>query len=216
MTPHTHSEGRSRAGGRVSPWDEAGALRELMRAASHPPLQPGEQDDLLRQAARGDRRSQDRLLAAYLPTVVRMAAARGDQGLAVTDLVQEGSIGLLLAVRSFADSGEADFAAFAETRITAQMTVAIEAEAASVRDAKLLVTAAQDYDRTEMLLRRLLRRDPTEQELAQKLEWTVGRTRYVAQVVADARKRHDEELLEFIDPEAIDFDDEDEEEQDAL
>jgi hypothetical protein len=28
----------------------------------------------------------------------------------------------------------------------------------------------------------------------------------VAQVVADARRRHDEEMLEFIDPEAIDFD----------
>jgi hypothetical protein len=30
---------------------------------------------------------------------------------------------------------------------------------------------------------------------------------YVAKVVADARKRHDEELLAFIDPESIDFDD---------
>jgi hypothetical protein len=29
----------------------------------------------------------------------------------------------------------------------------------------------------------------------------------VAVVVADARRRHDEELLEFIDPAAIDFDD---------
>jgi hypothetical protein len=31
----------------------------------------------------------------------------------------------------------------------------------------------------------------------------------VAAVVADARRRHDEELLEFIDPAAIDFDDDD-------
>jgi len=34
----------------------------------------------------------------------------------------------------------------------------------------------------------------------------VERTRYVAQVVAEARRRHDEELLAFIDPDAIDFD----------
>ena len=33
------------------------------------------------------------------------------------------------------------------------------------------------------------------------------RTRYVAQVVAEARRRHDEELLAFIDPDTIDFDD---------
>jgi hypothetical protein len=46
----------------------------------------------------------------------------------------------------------------------------------------------------------------TESEIAEKLEWTIERTRYVAQVVADARRRYDEELLAFIDPEAIDFD----------
>jgi hypothetical protein len=42
--------------------------------------------------------------------------------------------------------------------------------------------------------------------VAEKLEWTVERTHYVAQVVGDARRRHDEEMLEFIDPAAIDFD----------
>ena len=43
-------------------------------------------------------------------------------------------------------------------------------------------------------------------EIAEKLEWTVDRTRYVATVVADARRRHDEELLAFIDPDAADLD----------
>jgi hypothetical protein len=57
------------------------------------------------------------------------------------------------------------------------------------------------------VLRRELERDPTESELAEKLEWTVERTRYVARVVADARRRYDEEMLEFIDPAAVDFDD---------
>ena len=51
-----------------------------------------------------------------------------------------------------------------------------------------------------MVLRRELNREPTESELAEKLEWTVERTRYVAQVVADARRRYDEEMLQFIDP----------------
>jgi hypothetical protein len=69
------------------------------------------------------------------------------------------------------------------------------------------VTAATDYEHTELVLRRELHRAPTDAELAEKLEWTVERTRYVAHVVADARRRHDEEMLEFIDPAAIDFDD---------
>jgi RNA polymerase sigma factor (sigma-70 family) len=187
---------------------DAAVLRELMREArARGSLRPGEQDRLLRLAARGDQDSQDRLVAAYLPTVVRLAAARSEEGLSVTDLVQEGSIGFIEAVRDFAASGAPDFASYAEARISAQLSLAIEEEAASVRDAQLLVQAAEDYDRTEMLLRRELHRAPTDAELAQKLEWDVERTRYIAGVVAEARRRHDEELLAYIDPEAIDLDD---------
>jgi RNA polymerase sigma factor (sigma-70 family) len=189
-------------------FDDAEILRELIREAkSLRPLQPGEEHQLLRQAARGDEPSQERLVAAYLPTVVRLAAARSEEGLSVPDLVQEGSIGFIDAMRTFDASGESDFSAFAEARIAAQLADAIETEASAVRDAKLLVTAAEDYDRTELLLQRELHRKPTEAELAEKLEWTADRTRYVAAVVADARKRHDEELLAFIDPAEIDFDD---------
>jgi RNA polymerase primary sigma factor len=184
--------------------DETGGLRNLMReAGAQKPLQPGEQDRLLKAAADGDQASQDRLVAAYLPTVVRLAAARGEEGLSVSDLVQEGSIGLLSAVRDFTHSGESDFAAFAEERIAVQLAEAIDAEAAAVRDAQLLVAAAEDYARTEIILRRTLQREPTEAELAQKLEWPLERLRYVANVVEDARRRHDEELLAYLDPEAL-------------
>jgi RNA polymerase primary sigma factor len=187
---------------------DAAALGELVREArTTKPLSAGEEEKLLQQSALGDKASQDRLVAANLDLVIRLAAARGEQGLSVPDLVQEGSIGLVEAVRSFADSGESDFAHFAEQRIGAQIDAAIVTEAASVRDAELLVAAATDYERTQMVLRGDLHRNATEKELAETLEWTVERTRYVAQVVADARWRHDEELLAFIDPEAIDFDD---------
>src|SRR6202011_5823630 len=126
--------------------------------------------------------------------------------LAMPDLVQEGSIGLVKTVRSVTHSGETDFVRVAEKHVYAQLDAAIAKEATAVRDAELLVAAATDYERTELAMRRELHRAPTEDELAEKLEWTVQRTRYVAQVVADARRRHDEEMLEFIDPDAIDFD----------
>jgi RNA polymerase primary sigma factor len=186
---------------------DAAALNDIVREArTAKPLSGAEQDRLLHQAALGERGSQERLVAAHLDLVIRLAEARGAQTLSTPDLVQEGSIGLVQAVRSYVESGEADFVRFAEQRINAQMDAAIEAEAAAARDAELLVAAATDYERTEVLMRLELHREPTPDELAEKLEWTVQRTRYVAQVVADARRRHDEEMLEFIDPEAIDFD----------
>jgi RNA polymerase primary sigma factor len=195
--------------------EDAEALRELVRQVKLTrPLTAGEEPRLLEQAATRDRASEDRLVAAHLGMVIRLAGARGEQGLSVADLVQEGSIGLVEAVRSFTASGATDFAMFAEERVIAQMEAAIAGEAASVRDALLLVAAATDYERTEIVMRHELRREPTEAELAEKLEWTIDRTRYVAQVVADARRRHDEELLAFVDPDAIDLeavDDDDDE-----
>jgi len=209
---YAHANGSRRSGqGREDAEDAAAELAAFVRQArSAGPVAPGEEAKLLERAALGDRASQDRLVAAHLDVVVRLAATRGEQGLSVPDLVQEGSIGLLQAVRSFADSGETDFATFAEARIAAQMDAAIAAESAAVREGELLVAAATDYERAEVILRRLLQREPTAAELAEKLEWTVDRTVYVAQVVADARRRHDEALLAFIDPEAIDFDADDE------
>ena len=190
---------------------DAETMRDLMRQVEATrPLNQGEQKQLLERAALGDKASQERLVAVKLGLVIRLAAERGErgeQGLSMPDLVQEGSIGLVAAVRTFGASGAEDFDSFAEQRIEAQMDHGIVSETAAAHDAQLLVTAATDYEHTELVLCRELHRKPTESELAEKLEWTVERTRYVAQVVADARRRHDEELLEFIDPAAIDFDD---------
>jgi RNA polymerase primary sigma factor len=192
--------------------DDAAALRELVREARiNGTLTAGEQRLLLERSALGDRSSQDRLVAAHLDMVIRLAMERGEHGLSVSDLVQEGSIGLLEAVRSFEVGGAKDFMAYAEERVGASMDAAIATEAVAVRDGQLLVAAATDYERTEMTMRHELLREPSIVELAEKLEWTVDRARYVAQVVADARRRHDEGLLAFIDPGLVEVDVDDDE-----
>jgi DNA-directed RNA polymerase sigma subunit (sigma70/sigma32) len=192
----------------VYPDSDSGLLRELrQQVRGAPPLKAEEVNKLVAKAALGDSASQERLVAANLAMVLRLAEARADRGLPVGDLVQEGSLGLVEAVRTFGDEAGDDFGAFAERKAGEQMDAALAAEAAAVRDAELLVAAASDYERTEILLHKLLRRPATEAEIAEKLEWTVERTRYVAAVVADARRRHDEELLAFIDPDAAEFGD---------
>ena len=189
------------------PEGDGEAIRELrQRARTAPPLEDGEEVRLVAAAARGDRDSQARLVASRLAMVIRLAEARADKGLPVSDLVQEGSLGLVEAIRTYQDSGRTDFSAFAEQKVAEQMDEALAAETAAVREGEQLVAAANDYERTEVLLRRTLRRVPTDAEIAQKLEWSVDRTRYVARIVEDARRRHDEELLAFIDPDAIDID----------
>ncbi|HEY0830172.1 MAG TPA: sigma factor [Candidatus Dormibacteraeota bacterium] len=192
----------------AEPSGDDDVMRDLRRQARLAPrIGPADQDELLDRSAAGDPVSQERLVAANLEMVIRLAEAREDQGLSLPDLVQEGSLGLVEAVRGFTPSGRPDFVAFAEQKIGEKMDAALGAEAAAVRDAELLVNAANDYERTELLVARELRRAPTSSEIAEKLEWTVERTEYVARVVAEARRRHDEELLAFIDPDALEIDD---------
>jgi len=207
MATFSHPHERSGGDGR----EDDDALQALIHGArSAGPVAKSELETLLMRAALGDRSSQDRLVAGFLDLVISLAASRREQGLSQADLVQEGSIGLLEAVRTFVDSGETDFARFAEARISAQMDGALAAEAAAVREGELLVAAATDYERAELVMKHILNRDPSAAELAEKLEWTVERTLFVAQVVADARCRYDEEMLAFIDPEAIVLEDDDE------
>jgi RNA polymerase primary sigma factor len=194
--------------GELSDSGDDAVMRDLRHQAKvTPPIDEGEETELLQRSARGDQRSQTRLVAAKLAMVIRMAESRRERGLSVSDLVQEGSLGLVEALKSFEGREAAAFDAFAERKVGDQMDAAIATEAAAVREAEQLVAAATDYERVEVLLHRSLQRAPTEAEIAQKLEWSLDRTRYVAQVVADARRRHDEELLAFIDPDAIDIDD---------
>lgn len=186
---------------------DEGATRDLHRQPGDvSPLNAAEESRLLERSAAGDRASQEKLVAAHLGMVTRLARSRKDRGLSVPDLIQEGSVGLVEAIRLFRP-GEATFGRFAEEKVAAQMEAAIATEAAAVREGELLVAAATDYERTQLTLRRELHREASEAEIAQKLEWSLDRTRYVAQVVADARRAYDEEMLAFIDPDAVDVDD---------
>jgi len=180
-----------------------------------PPLEGAELDDLLRRSELGDRGSRERIVASNLALVLHHAEARQNLGLSLSDLVQEGFVGLMEAVKSFTAGGATNFAGHADERVGAQMDAALAAEEAAVQQAQLLVAAATDYERTDLVLQRELGRAPSEREIAEKLEWTLDRTRYVAEVVTEARRRHDEELLAYIDPDAVDGEPDESEDVDA-
>src|SRR5256885_10160948 len=98
-------------------------LRSQVRAGT--PLEPAEEKTLLEKSSLGDRPSLDRVVAANLGMVIRLAEARNDGALTVPDLVMEGSIGLVEAARSFATSGEPDFAKFAARKAGGEIDAAL-------------------------------------------------------------------------------------------
>jgi len=169
-----------------------------------PPLRPGEQPELLDRIQRGaDEVAVARLLETRLGMVLKLAYAKRDRGLSIGDLFQEGSIGLLASIRAFPASGEADFDSFSAAQGALAMEDALLAEEESVRQERLLFDAAADYDRVELLLAGELHRVPTAVEIGERLEWTSERTEHIRAIVMDARRRHDEELLLYVEPEEV-------------
>ena len=75
---------------------------ELARdAANQPLLGREEESQLARCADAGDAEAQRRLVASHLRLVVKIARSYRDSGLPMSDLVQEGTVGLIRAVRRF-------------------------------------------------------------------------------------------------------------------
>lgn len=204
-SPRGRAAGGQPASRQASEADTLNQLAADARTVQIP--SPAERQRLLGAAGDGDRAAQDRLLQAHLGLVVESARRHTGEGLPAGDLFQEGSIGLMAAIRHFSTSEQADFEVFARGQIDLHIQAALAAEQAIERDQALLVAAAEDYERAEISVRRLLGRKATERELAEKLEWSVERTRQIGEMVEEARRRHDEELLQFLDPDRLEFGD---------
>lgn len=136
--------------------------------------------------------------------IQRLARQRSDRGLSFEDLVQEGSLGLLSAMHEFLGGVTDPFDTYAELRVGQQMDSALHEELAAVREEEQLAEDATAFEQAEIALRKELGRAATPSEIREKLGWTEERLDEVATAVADARQRHDEELLPFLESDYFD------------
>ena len=165
-----------------------------------------EHQRLIEAAGRGDQSARDSLTNAHLDWVLSAARERADRGLSESDLFQEGTIGLMEAIQSFPTSGRADFEEFVREQVASHMERALGDEQKAVDDSRMLLQAAHEYVEAEVKVRRELGRPPTKLELASRLEWSTQRTEEIGVMVADARRRHDEEILQYLELDEIDMD----------
>ena len=92
----------------------------------HTQKEPSDRE-LLERSRQGDEEAVDRLLTKYKPLVLHLTRARFLIGGDRDDLVQEGMIGLLKAIRDYDPARESRFQTFAALCIDRQMLRAIEA-----------------------------------------------------------------------------------------
>src|SRR5579871_6174094 len=159
-----------------------------------------EQRELVARAAAGDGEARRQVFDSQRSMLNRLAGERSERGLAHEDLVQEGSLGVLAAIREFANGGGGDFGGLAERLAAAEMDAALDSERSARERDEQVARDADAFSIAEARLRRDLGRAPRAGELAQHLEWPVERVDEVAAAVAEARERADEELLGYLEP----------------
>lgn len=139
----------------------------LQEIRSIPVLTPQQEQALAYRCAQGDEEALSQMVSANLRLVVSIAREYAGRGVALQDLIQEGSIGLLAAAKKFDHTLEYRFSTYATKWIRQGVTKCLSDYANAIR---VPAYTAQRLNRLKVAIRELeasLGRLPTQQELSE-------------------------------------------------
>ncbi len=157
-------------------------LRDI---GQYPLLKPEEELDLARRMSDGDEEARSRMINANLRLVVSIAKRYTGRGLQFLDLIQEGNLGLMKAVKKFDYTKGYKFSTYATWWIRQAVTRAIADQAKTIRVPVHMVETINKVIRTSRQMLQDLGREPTDEELAAELGMTVDRVREIRRIAQD-------------------------------
>jgi RNA polymerase primary sigma factor len=133
-------------------------------------LTPEEEVDLARRTRKGDQAALERLISANLRFVVSIAKVYQNRGLSLTDLINEGNLGLLRAARRFDERKGIRFISYAVWWIRHSILKALAEQSKIVRLPLNKTERLRRIAKAAKELGQKRGRDPTVEEIAEQLK----------------------------------------------
>lgn len=154
----------------------ADALSLYMRSVGEVSLlTPAEEKKLAARIRRGDEKSREHLIRANLRFVIKIAREYEHLGMPLLDLINEGNIGLMLAVDRFDPRKGAKLTTYSALWIRQSIRRALASQGKTIRLPVYVVDQVYHLGKAEVRLREELGRDATPEELAEELKLSAHR-----------------------------------------
>ena len=158
-------------------------LKEIGRV---PLLKASEEIEIAKRIEAGDEEAKKELISANLRLVVSIAKKYTGRGMLFLDLIQEGNMGLIKAVEKFDYRKGFKFSTYATWWIRQAITRAIADQARTIRIPVHMVETINKMTRIQRQLVQELGRDPTAEEIADRMgNLTDDKVREIQKIALD-------------------------------